>query len=41
VPGDEACPGSVKVDDRAFIGQAPDAAKLRKALRPYAECAVS
>jgi hypothetical protein len=37
VPGDEACPGSVKADDRTSIGQAPDAAKLRKALRPYAE----
>jgi hypothetical protein len=37
VPGDEACPGSVKADDRTFIGQAPDAAKLSKALRPYTE----
>lgn len=37
VPGGQACPGSVKLDDRASIGQAPDAAKLRKALRPYAE----
>lgn len=41
VPGDEACPGSVKLDNRAFIGQAPDAAKLRKALRPYAERTVN
>jgi hypothetical protein len=41
VPGDEACPAKVKLDDRAFIGQAPDAAKLRKALRPYAERTVS
>ncbi|WP_433476322.1 hypothetical protein ACQPZP_04280 [Spirillospora sp. CA-142024] len=41
VPGDEACPGRAKLDDRTFIGQAPDAAKLRKALRPYAERTVS
>lgn len=40
VPGDAACPESVKLDDRASIGQPPDAAKLRKALRPYAERAV-
>ncbi|MDL4816532.1 hypothetical protein [Actinomadura opuntiae] len=37
VPGDEACPWSVKLDDRTSIEQAPDASKLRKALRPYAE----
>jgi hypothetical protein len=41
VPGDQACPGSVKRDNRTFIGQAPDAAKLRKVLRPYAERTVS
>lgn len=37
VPGDEACPFSVTLDGRTVIGQAPDAAKLRKALRPYVE----
>ncbi|MEV0663108.1 hypothetical protein ACIBI3_08225 [Actinomadura luteofluorescens] len=37
VPGDDACPGKVELDDRAYIGQSPDAAKLRKALSPYAE----
>jgi hypothetical protein len=41
VPGDQACPGSVKLDGRTVIGQAPNAAKLRKALRPYAERTVS
>lgn len=41
VPGDKECPGTVKLDDQTSIGQAPDAAKLRKALRPYAERAVS
>lgn len=37
VPGEEACPGSVELDHRTFIGQAPDAARLRETLRPYAE----
>ncbi|MBO2455172.1 hypothetical protein J4573_49360 [Actinomadura barringtoniae] len=37
IPGDHACPKTVKLDDRALIGQAPDAVELHNALRPYAE----